>query len=126
MPEQNEKQTKKQGSLAQKGIKNNEGEKPTQKKKKYKFEDDPSDKIEETLTERAVIHKAVEKIDKTDGEDLIDSFINESEPAQQTNSWLSTSVEGDKKEPVLTSSVMTAAPTTTPSAAPSSSSSTTL
>lgn len=60
------------------------------------FEDDPSEKIEETLTERAVIHKAVEKIDKNDGEDLIDSFINESDPAQQTNSWLSSNVEGQK------------------------------
>lgn len=45
------------------------------------MEDDPSDKIEDTFTERAVIHGAVKKIDNTEGEDLIDSFINEQEPA---------------------------------------------
>lgn len=59
------------------------------------MEDDPSDKIEDTFTERAVIHGAVKKIDNTEGEDLIDSFINEQEPAQATNSWLSTNVEGN-------------------------------
>jgi hypothetical protein len=61
-------------------------------------EDDPSDKIEDTLTERAVIHGAVKKIDNSEGEDLIDSFINESEPTQPTNSWLSTTVEGNAIE----------------------------
>ena len=71
------------------------------KPKKQHFEDDPSDKIQETLTERAVIHKEVEKIDKTDGEDLISNFINESDPTQQTNSWLSTKVEGQKDDSTI-------------------------
>ena len=66
------------------------------KVKKLQVEDDPSDKIEETFAERAVIHKAVKKIDNTEGEDLIDSFINEQGPSSATNSWLSENVEADK------------------------------
>ena len=64
------------------------------------MEDDPSDKIEETFAERAVIHKAVKKIDNTEGEDLIDSFINEQGPSSATNSWLSANVEADKSATV--------------------------
>ena len=75
------------------------------------MEDDPSDKIEDTLTERAVIHGAVKKIDNSEGEDLIDSFINEQEPAQPTNSWLSTNVEGNTDTSASDSSVGTT-PTT--------------
>ena len=49
------------------------------KRKHFKIKDDPSDKIEETLTERAVIHKAVTKINTDEGEDLINNFITESD-----------------------------------------------
>ena len=66
------------------------------KKKHFKIKDDPSDKIEDTLTERAVIHKAVTKIDNNDGEDLINNFITEadSDSSENTSSWLSQPVEG--------------------------------
>lgn len=75
------------------------------------MEDDPSDKIEDTLTERAVIHGAVKKIDNVEGEDLIDSFINESEPTQPTNSWLSTNVEGNTDTSTASSTGTTATTT---------------
>lgn len=42
------------------------------------------------MTERAIFHKAVKKIDNNDGEDLISSFINESDPVQQLTSDLLT------------------------------------
>jgi len=75
------------------------------KKKHFKIEDDPSDKIEDTLTERAVIHKAVTKIDNNDGEDLINSFITESDTtSQNTNSWLSEPAEGQKEDDTSTAS----------------------
>ena len=90
------KQEQKKQAASQKSSKKTH----KKKKKHFKIKDDPSDKIEDTLTERAVIHKAVTKIDNNDGEDLINSFITESDSdaTQNTNSWLSTKVEGDKDE----------------------------
>lgn len=81
------------------------------KKKHFKIEDDPSDKIEETLTERAVIHKAVTKIDNNDGEDLINNFITESDStAPTTNSWLSNpAADGQQEDVSSTGSVASAA-----------------
>lgn len=95
------KKSKKSHKKAKKENKkeNSHKDETVKKPKKQHFEDDPSEKIEETLTERAVIHKAVTKIDTTDGEDLLSNFINESDPVQQTNSWLSTKIEGQKDEP---------------------------
>ena len=96
------KKSKKSHKKAKKGNrkgKNSQKDETVKKPKKLHFEDDPTEKIEETLTERAVIHKAVAKIDNTDGEDLLSNFINESDPAQQTNSWLSAKVEGQKDDP---------------------------
>jgi len=50
-----------------------------------------------------VIHKAVTKIDNNDGEDLINSFITESDTtSQNTNSWLSEPVEGQNVDEAST------------------------
>lgn len=70
------------------------------------------------MTERAVIHGAVTKIDNSVGEDLIDSFINEKEQTPTTNSWLSSNVEGNIVELSNNSadkqpSIPAASPTTT-------------
>lgn len=91
------------------------------KRKHFKIKDDPSEKIEETLTERAVIHKAVTKINSDDGEDLINNFITEADstsPSETSNSWLSQSlsapIEGQTDDGSSTQSV---AQTTTESTA---------